>query len=131
MSQVLTPLDLRYVDGETWQLLTSFRAISDSVGLIDVSAGFKTDFNSIPRALTNILPREEYGEAAVLHDKLYRDASTGLIAVTREQADAVHREFLIWKGAPGWKVRLMFWGIRLGGWKPWNAYRAKAQAVTA
>lgn len=129
MSRVCTPLDLRYVDGERWVLLSTFRAISDSVGLIDVSAGFHTDFNSIPRALTNILPREEYGEAAVLHDKLYRDASTGLIAVTRAQADAVHREFLIWKHAPRWKVWAMYLGLRAGGWKAWNAYRAKTIAT--
>ena len=132
MSKVLTPLDLRYLDGDNWTLLAEFRAESDVVGLIVVPAGERTDFNSVPRILTNILPREEYGESGVLHDELYRTASTGLRAVTREEADRVHREFLIWKGAPAWKVRAMFWGLRAFGFVVWNRYRAAdAQAKAA
>jgi hypothetical protein len=123
VSHVLTPLDLRYVDGDTWLLLTDFRAISEGVGLIEVGVGFRTDFNSVPRLLTNILPREEYGESAVLHDRLYQTAGTGLRAVTRAEADGVHREFLIWKGAPPWKVRAMYWGLRAFGSATWNRYR--------
>jgi Protein of unknown function (DUF1353) len=131
MSTVLTPLRLVYIDGDTWMIESDFQAVSDRVGLITCPAGSTSDFNSVPRPFTNILPREEYGESGVLHDRLYRTASTGLRSVTREDADHVHREFLIWKGAPAWKVRVMFSMLRAFGWITWNKYRAAEQAQAA
>lgn len=124
MSRVLTPLVTRYVDGDRWLLEWPFAAVSDLVGPITVPAGAVTDFNSVPRVFTNILPREEYGEAAVLHDWLYQMASTGIRPVTRAEADQVHREFLIWKGAPSWKVHAMYGLLRAFGTTAWNEHRA-------
>ena len=132
MSLVYTALDLRYIDGDTWQLLSPFKAYSTVAHAhINVPAGFVTDFNSIPRLLTNILPREEYGEAAVLHDKLYREGKLNGVVIDRELADRIHREFVQWKGAPAWKVAAMFRGLRLGGWVAWRKYRKAEEAQVA
>lgn len=115
---------LRYIDGDTWKLTRPFRAKSDvAKGWIRVEAGFITDFNSVPRILTNILPRESYGEAAILHDALYRAGTYNGKPIDQEFADRVHREFVIWKGAPRWKVWAMFRGLRLFGFAAWNRYR--------
>lgn len=130
----LVPVEpcLQYIDGDTWLLKEPFTAWSDiAKGWIDVEVGFVTDFNSVPRILTNILPREEYGEAAILHDLLYQRGTYNGQPIDRLFADSVHREFVVWKGAPRWKAWAMFHGLRLGGWKPWNAYRAKDTAMSA
>lgn len=129
MSIVYGPLDLRYVDGDNWVLLAPFKAYSDVAhATITVDAGFTTDFNSQPRVLWNVLPPTEYGESAVLHDDLYREGKLNGVVIDRELADRVHREFLIWRGAPKWKVGAYFYGLRLGGWLVWRRYRKAEEA---
>lgn len=124
MSKVLEPLDLQYVDGKTWILLTPFSVQSDVLGgTLRVQAGFVTDFNSVPLGLWNLLPPVCFGEAAVAHDKLYQEGTWLGLPIDRGTADRVHREFVIWKGAPGWKVRAYYFGLRLFGWATWQKYR--------
>lgn len=130
MSQILSALDLRYIDGKVWDLLADFTVISNELGLITVYAGEPTDFNSIPLGLREILPPDEYGEAAVLHDHVYKTGAVRGEPVTRAQADRLHREFLIYRHAPGWKVHAMFIGLRLGGWKAWGRYRRRETQPT-
>lgn len=128
MSQVLTPIALEYLDGTHWKLLLSYACVSDQLGRLDLPAGFLTDFNSVPRPLWAIFPPAQYAEAALPHDYLYRAGTHAGHPITRAQADAVHREFLVWRRAPGWKVRLMYAALRLGGWRAWRRYRAQAPA---
>jgi uncharacterized protein DUF1353 len=140
VSSVLTPLNVRYLNGDRWWLIDEYRCVSDTLGLIVIRAGSISDFNSVPRILTNILPREDYGEAAWPHDFLYEQGMLNGTPITRAQADMVHREFVIWAGVrtcapdgtvsrvgdtPAWKVWAMYRGLRLGGWKPWDEYRAR------
>ena len=132
MTEVLTTLRLEYVDGDTWTLLEPF-AVASSVlgGRFDVGLPFTTDFNSTPRPLWPLFPPTEDGEAAVVHDKLYRDGTWNGTPITRALADQVHREFLIWKGAPAWKVTAMYRGLRWFGWRAWGRYRAQEGGVPA
>ena len=123
MTKVISSLDLRYLDGKTWDLLSDFSVVSETLGSITVPIGFSTDFNSIPRGLWNLLPPDEYGEAAVIHDYLYRFGECNGKPITRGDADSVHREFVHFRHAPSWKERMMYWGLRMGGWKPWGVYR--------
>lgn len=120
---IVTPLDTQYVDGKTWILRDDLIVISERLGTIRVPAGFQTDFNSIPLGLWNIMPPVEYGIAGVVHDFLYKFGKVNQKAITRGDADATHREFVLFEGASAAKARIMYWGLRLGGWKPWNAYR--------
>jgi hypothetical protein len=132
MTRTLTPLDLRYIDGDTWLLIAPFAADSSVLGgVIVVEAHTTTDFNSVPRVLQNILPPTEYGESGVLHDALYRRGQWNGQPVTRAIADQVHREFLIWKQAPAWKVHAMYAGLRAFGWLTWNRYRQAAAPPVA
>ncbi len=120
---VIQPLFLRYIDGLTWGLTAPFTAVSETLGTIIVPEGFVTDFNSIPRVLWNILPPDEDGEAAVLHDYLYRYGRLFNRPLTRLQCDTVHREFVHYRHEPAWKERAIYWGLRVGGWVAWKAYR--------
>lgn len=84
------PLDLRYLDGREWLLISAFRYVSATLGAIEVPAGAKTDFASIPRFFWRVLPPYgDYSLAAVVHDHLYRDRT---FPCTREEADAVFLE---------------------------------------
>jgi hypothetical protein len=138
VTAVLTSLDLRYLQGEKWLVISEYRCVSDRLGLIVIPAGFITDFNSVPRVLTNLLPREEYGEAALPHDYLYQHGGINGKPVSRGDADRVHREFVVWAGVrvcapdgtltrvgetPRWKVDAFYYGLRSAGWWTWRDYR--------
>jgi uncharacterized protein DUF1353 len=130
MTRVLTPLVLQYIDGDDW-LITQPFVLESAVlgGRLEIPAGFVTDFNSVPQVLQNLLPPTEFGEAAVGHDKLYRDGRWNGQPITREQADAVHQELVAWAGtvrtpAPAWKRAAFHRGLRLFGWVTWRRYRA-------
>lgn len=121
---ILSPLRVEHVPGtDTWTVTDWFRFYSDVLRrTIRVPPGFRTDFNSVPRGLWNLLPPEENPEAGVIHDQLYQRNGC-----TRGQADAVHREVLTVLKAPRWKRNAMYVGLRLGGWAAWRTYR-KADA---
>ena len=148
MTRVLTPLELAYIDGDTWRLTLSFACETDELGRLDIPAGFVTDFNSVPRVLWNILPPTEAGEPAIAHDWLYRYGKTpDGRPVTRDQADAVYQELLAWIGSsadrrtlpdgskpkpiPLWRQMAMYLGVRAGGRAIWNQYRAGTPFVGA
>lgn len=86
-----------------------------------VPKGFETDLASIPRLFWRVLPPiGRYDKPAVIHDWLYRH--NGL---TRLQADQVLLEAMTAEGVPEWQRTLIFYAVRVGGWKPWNRYRTK------
>lgn len=96
-----------------------------SIGTFIVPAGRKTDMASIPRILWNILPPiGKYDMAAVIHDELYSRAPViNNVQVTRAMADAIlleAMEVLHVRWDQRWAI---YAGVRIGGWKPWNAYR--------
>lgn len=123
MTHIASDLDLKYIDGHTWSLLDDFRVDTDTAGMIEVPAGTVTDFNSTPLGLWNLLPPTDYGEAGVAHDHLYKTGMVRGEPITRALADQVHRELVTYRSAPRWKVWCYYYGLRLGGWKVWNAYR--------
>lgn len=93
---------------------------------IVVPAKFVTDLASIPQLLWNILPPiGSYDAAAVVHDYLYLHNG-----VTRAQADAVLNEAMTELEVDSWKRRLIYAGVRIGGWVPWGKYRAQPQSAT-
>lgn len=113
MSAFTTPLELRYVDGRTWCLLSEFDFASEVLErVIRIPIGCETDFASIPRVLWNVLPPTgNYGKAAVVHDFLYRTKGEA----TRPQADRVFLEGMEVLGV-GWLTRhVMYAGVRAGG----------------
>lgn len=113
MSAFTTPLDLRYLDGRSWCVLTEFDFASEVLErIVRVPAGCETDFASIPRPLWNLLPPTgRYGKAAVVHDFLYRTHGEA----TRPQADRVFLEGMDVLGVDWFTRHLMYAGVRVGG----------------
>ena len=94
---------------------------SDILGRsITIPSGFATDLASIPTGLWNILPKTgKYDAAAVVHDYLYQ-----FNTCTRAEADAVLLEAMTVCAVGATKKRIIYWGVRLGGWRAWSRYRA-------
>jgi len=67
------PLVRQFADGRQWQLWEPLAfEFGQGRTVIEVPAGFVTDFASIPQSLWNILPPHgRYSSPAVLHDYLY------------------------------------------------------------
>lgn len=107
-------------DGDTWKLISPLCYHSEvAQKVITAEKGFVTDLASIPRGLWNIIPRTgKYDRAAVIHDVLYKNNG-----VTRKIADDVLYEAMVTCGVGAFQRRLIYWGVRSGGWVPWNKYR--------
>lgn len=67
------PLVRQFADGRQWQLWEPLTfEFRQAKTLIEVPAGFVTDFASIPQSLWHLLPPQgRYSSSAVLHDYLY------------------------------------------------------------
>jgi len=79
--------------------------------IIEVPAGFKTDFASVPRLFWRIIPPwGAYSPAAVVHDYLY---TTGL--VSRAEADRIFHELMKRLGVSVWMRNSMYWAVRMAG----------------
>ncbi|MDD5774369.1 MAG: DUF1353 domain-containing protein [Candidatus Omnitrophica bacterium] len=115
MAEFLTELDGRLIDDDkVWMLLSPLVYESDILGLIDVPAGFQTDFSSVPRLpLIYRLYGDRAHREAVLHDYLYRIDSVPQASFT--QANMVFLEAMQARGKPVYVKYPMFWGVCLGG----------------
>lgn len=106
----------------TFRLVRPFRV--RALGKIyEVPIGFETDFASVPRIFWRIIPPWGcWSPAAVVHDYLY--AHNGC---SRKKADQIFLDIMIQLEVPKWPRTLMYWAVRLFGWRPWNQYRKDAQ----
>ena len=85
-----------------------------------VRQGFLTDFASVPRIFTWLLPRYgRYTRPAILHDYLCDLARTG--AIDRADADGIFRRAMRELGVPFLKRWLMWAAVRAGGVKEFGA----------
>lgn len=101
--------------------LTNVGAAAGKINKITVPTGFKTDLASIPQLLWNVLPPVgKYDAAAVVHDYLYQNNG-----ITRLEADDVLLEAMKVCGVNRFQRFVIYSGVRVGGWVPWNNYRAK------
>lgn len=117
-------LDLEY-DRATGRyiVLKEFRYYvgSETSGIyVDIPVGFDTDGASVPQILWNILPPfGKYGQAAVVHDMLYRYGKyvvNGIeVDITRAQADSIFLESMRVLGVSSLVCTAMYWGVRAFG----------------
>jgi hypothetical protein len=114
MAEFKTSLDARCVDDKYWLLVSSLTYQSDLIGLVNVPAGFQTDFASVPRTpIAYSLFGDRAHHESVIHDYLYRKGS--IPPVDRKAADSVFLEAMKCRGK-GWFTRYaMYLGVRLGG----------------
>lgn len=115
----LTPLDVRYLDGTDWEVLSEFVYESPRM-MLRIPKGFTTDFGSIPRFFWRVLsPTDRHlGKPAVVHDYLYRNP---WFDIDRAGADYELREAMKCLGAPWWKHTMVYRGVRLGGGRAFKA----------
>lgn len=111
------PLDVRYIDGHTWEIRADFCVVSpapDVFPSVWVPAGRITDFASIPRLFwRELYPADPHiAKAAVWHDELYKNPK---IPVTREHADMALRAGMEALGSPLWERSTCYALIRLFG----------------
>lgn len=129
----LAPLRLEHEGGRRWMVVEEFTYLTRAGELIVVPAGFVTDGASVPRLLWWLFPPfgGNYDEAAVIHDHLYSEAE--LYAgdddghVSRAHADTLMLEAMGVKGVDIVDARLIYRGVRLGGWWAWRRHRAAAR----
>lgn len=117
--------DLSYESDKLKRVIVVPGRIKDP-GDPDFKPGFLTDLASIPLGMWNILPKSgRYDRAAVVHDYLYQ-----FNGCTRAEADAVLKEAMEVLQVGGFRIFMIYSGVRSGGWKSWNRYRKAENAQT-
>ena len=84
-----------------------------------ILSGFKFDGASIPRAAWRLVghPWGRYAPAALLHDILYDSEY-----LSREEADKALRDLIKALPVPGWKRRIIYRSVRMGGGFTWKKH---------
>lgn len=91
-----------------------------ALGLVVVPENFHSDGASMPRLFWRLIGHPfqmQYLREAILHDWLYRNQPC-----SRALADRIFYELLAGKVKP-WRRRLIYLGLRLGGWVAWRQNR--------
>lgn len=116
-------LGLDYIDGHYWTIQAPLQFDIGELGsnrCVIVTAGYVTDFNSVPRGLWNIFPPTRYGKSSIIHDYLCDGGViTGFIGgftyttvPQYAETDAIYKEALEVEGCPFWKRNMMWMGVR-------------------
>jgi hypothetical protein len=88
---------------------------SDKYGLVEVKAGFETDYASVPRLpIIYSLYGDRAHKSAVLHDYAYRIDSVP--AFTFSQANDLFLEAMLCCGHKAYVAYPMYWGVVIGGY---------------
>lgn len=118
-------------DGQHAKLLRSLTYTTVDGWTISVPAGFETDFASIPRALTWLIPsRGPYNRPAIIHDFLYHYAPADPITgkyCTQARADSILREACENCDDLFTQRWAIFLGLKIGGFVQWRKYRRAEQ----
>lgn len=89
-----------------------------------VPEGFEFE-ESIPFLLWSVArPLGSTRRGAAIHDYAYRNRKVcltqgGARPVTRSEADALYKEFLLVKGTAPWRANLRWFMLRMAGWGAW------------
>lgn len=123
MSPISEYPQVAYAGKGQW-VLTDDLHYQSRLGKITVPKGFRTDLDSVPRLpLAYWLCKGAAVVAPIVHDWLYREGSIGDYVITRKQADDIFLEIMEEEGVSRWRRRLVWLGVRAGGWRPWGDYR--------
>jgi hypothetical protein len=106
-------LTVRRVDADRWSLVDDLVYRGDRERFV-VPAGFRTDFASVPRVVTWLIPRfGAYTLAAILHDWLCSEGIRSGVVSPRE-ADGIFRRVMRESGVPVLRRWMMWAGVRWG-----------------
>ena len=131
MTPFTKPLRIEQLEDGFWKLLDAFEYHVGQLGsgeVISIPAGFKTDFQSIPRVLWSLFghPVDEDAACGLGHDWLYQHPD----GRKRRRCDQLYLEMLVVKKCPWWKRTGKYTGTRVGGWVGWNKYRKAERTAT-
>jgi len=89
---------------------------------IQITAGFETDLASIPRLSRWLIPvNGKHRAAAIVHDYIYsRGGRMNWGIITRKRADKVFREAMEILKVKSWRIKAMYYSVRLFGWNAWG-----------
>ena len=105
--------ELAREEGSRWELVEPLTYDGKHERFV-VPARFVTDFASVPRALTWLVPRYgRYTKAAILHDHLWRLCAAGDFSWV--DADGIFRRVMRELGVPFLRRWLMWGAVRLAG----------------
>jgi hypothetical protein len=133
------PVLTAYIDGDTWRLVrdVTYRVCEGPHAgkTLTMRSGFVFDWASTPSLLWFCLPKagkkgNPYGIAALIHDWLYRHRAIAGQPITRAEADEVFLEVLRYLGVHNWFARMMWSGVRVGGWLFWKSGAAAGTEQT-
>lgn len=130
----LDPLRVKLAGRDRWITEGRFRLRSKVADrIIEVPAEFVTDFASVPRLpLAYLIAGNRCPQAALPHDLLYQhpdfDDRALADAVFLEAAGITQPEFGIEAESPAVR-RLMYAGIRAGGWWAWQSHGKRAATL--
>lgn len=123
---------LEHIDGKLHRVVREgvYRAANGKDYRIPV--GFETDGGSVPRPLWWWMP--PFGDDAeagyCLHDYCYKFAERlpgdDHGHMSRRTADDLLREAAVAEGLPSARARIIWMGVRAGGWSIWRRYRLDA-----
>lgn len=122
-AQFLTPLQVEQVTEDDWRLLSPLRFYSRKLDrVLEIPAGFITDFASVPRwPFIYWFTGGTASAPAVLHDWFYR---TNTEDITRAASDAVLKEAMEARGYWYARTWMMYLGVRIGGYWSYDKRRA-------
>jgi hypothetical protein len=122
--------DMPYDGCDVYEVVEAFLCWAENGETYLVPSGFVTDGASIPRwlwSLVGLHPRSpEIGQAAAMHDLLYRYAPQG---ISRSRADDLLAEGMRTLNASAWRRWKVRQGLRLGGWVEWGKARRRGLTV--
>jgi hypothetical protein len=106
-------LTVRRIDADGWALVDELVYQGRSDRFV-VPAGFRTDFATVPRPVTWLVPRfGAYTLAAILHDWLCSEGIRSGVVTSRD-ADGIFRRVMRESGVPVLRRWLMWAGVRWG-----------------
>lgn len=128
-----------YIDGKHWRVLEAFTyRLCEPTGAqyVRIERGFVTDFASMPLNIIFRSPGGKWDKPAVVHDCLYKTARVSVEGhddqrpVTRGEADAIFLEAMEVAGVDWFRRRIIYAGVRVGGWRAWQAHRKAEQEIS-
>lgn len=107
-------------DGKNWILRKGFAYYDDELDetryWVNVPPKFMTDFASVPAPFRGLVSKwGKHGNATVIHDYLYWTQER-----SRDEADRIFLNGMKVFGVSAWRVFLIYWAVRLGGWSAWR-----------
>lgn len=115
---------IKYLGDGKWMLTEDFVYFHAVEGMITVPEGTITDLDSVPRLpFAYMLTKNASVLGALVHDDLYQKGYIQGENITRAEADGIFLDLMEEEGVSWWQRRMIWLGVRLGGWIPWNKHR--------